>query len=122
MNERPATIGRCRLNHGDSYVENGTTDYGYELPFCGPHMEALPKTLRSGLVALAGEPIFALHLHGEAVEFVARATAYLRAPARRDRIRGICRTCGCTDEFGCEGGCSWVDRAHTLCSSCSSKR
>lgn len=29
----------------------------------------------------------------------------------------VCRYCGCTDEHGC-GDCTWVDRAHTICSSC----
>jgi|SRR5882672_4833513 len=33
---------------------------------------------------------------------------------------GECRVCHCTDEFGCDAGCSWVDRAHTLCSLCTS--
>ena len=27
-----------------------------------------------------------------------------------------CRVCGCTDRFGCEGGCHWVER--DLCSGC----
>ena len=27
-----------------------------------------------------------------------------------------CRVCGCTDEQGCEGGCTWV--AEDLCSRC----
>ena len=31
---------------------------------------------------------------------------------------GTCRLCGCTDEFGCDSGCSWVDPDHTLCSRC----
>lgn len=31
---------------------------------------------------------------------------------------GRCRVCGCTDEFGCDAGCSWIDRDHTLCSAC----
>lgn len=31
---------------------------------------------------------------------------------------GQCRWCGCTDEHGCAIGCSWVNRAHTLCSEC----
>jgi ParB/RepB/Spo0J family partition protein len=29
-----------------------------------------------------------------------------------------CRKCGCTEDAACEGGCSWVDRKKTLCSSC----
>lgn len=31
---------------------------------------------------------------------------------------GICRWCRCTYENGCGIGCSWVDRAETLCSAC----
>jgi hypothetical protein len=31
---------------------------------------------------------------------------------------GTCRVCGCTEEHACDGGCSWVDRACTLCSAC----
>jgi len=26
--------------------------------------------------------------------------------------------CGCTDEYGCAGGCWWVDDWHVLCSRC----
>lgn len=31
---------------------------------------------------------------------------------------GRCADCGCTDEKPCEGGCSWVNDDHTLCSRC----
>lgn len=31
---------------------------------------------------------------------------------------GVCRVCGCVDEMACEGGCTWVDDEHTLCSAC----
>jgi len=40
-------------------------------------------------------------------------------PPRPDlRPLGIrqCRTCGCTDDFACDGGCSWVET--DLCSAC----
>ena len=30
---------------------------------------------------------------------------------------GVCRTCGCTDDEACEGGCSWTSTPH-LCSRC----
>ncbi len=33
-------------------------------------------------------------------------------------VPGRCRWCGCTDNHGCAMGCSWVDRAATLCSEC----
>jgi hypothetical protein len=31
---------------------------------------------------------------------------------------GKCRWCGCTDEHGCDVGCSWANRHGTLCSEC----
>jgi len=31
----------------------------------------------------------------------------------------VCRVCGCTDEYGCDGGCSWVEE--NLCSACQGK-
>lgn len=30
----------------------------------------------------------------------------------------MCRMCGCTEVFGCPGGCAWVNKTHTLCSQC----
>jgi hypothetical protein len=33
-------------------------------------------------------------------------------------IPDVCRYCGCTEEHGCGAGCSWVDSANTICSSC----
>jgi hypothetical protein len=33
-------------------------------------------------------------------------------------LPGTCSKCGCTDDNACEGGCSWVDPEHTLCSAC----
>ena len=32
-----------------------------------------------------------------------------------------CRVCGCTDEWGCDVGCSWANAEHTLCSECVGK-
>lgn len=29
---------------------------------------------------------------------------------------GVCRVCGCTDQYGCPEGCYWVEP--DLCSSC----
>ena len=31
---------------------------------------------------------------------------------------GVCRWCRCTDAHGCEKGCAWANRAHTLCTEC----
>lgn len=33
-------------------------------------------------------------------------------------MSGTCRFCVCTDDKGCEGGCSWVDQERTVCSLC----
>ena len=33
----------------------------------------------------------------------------------------MCRVCGCTDLFGCVGGCGWVNATHTLCSRCAER-
>jgi hypothetical protein len=33
-------------------------------------------------------------------------------------VSGTCRYCTCTDDRACEGGCSWADDAHTVCSHC----
>jgi|GEM_PF-6058338 len=35
--------------------------------------------------------------------------------APEERVR-VCRVCGCTDEWGCEEGCFWMES--DLCSSC----
>ena len=32
--------------------------------------------------------------------------------------REVCRVCGCTSERACKGGCTWVDRDHTICCRC----
>lgn len=32
--------------------------------------------------------------------------------------RGVCHVCGCTDDHGCCGGCSWADETGTICSAC----
>lgn len=29
-----------------------------------------------------------------------------------------CKLCGCTDLCACKGGCFWVDKDNTICSSC----
>lgn len=39
-------------------------------------------------------------------------------PELYEIIEGICRVCGCTDDFACGTGCAWVNDQHTLCSAC----
>lgn len=41
---------------------------------------------------------------------------YEVAPGER-----MCRKCGCTDVYGCPGGCAWVTETHDLCSRCFTK-
>lgn len=38
--------------------------------------------------------------------------------AKRAKVVGRCRMCGCTDDRACQGGCSWVNKEHDLCSVC----
>lgn len=38
--------------------------------------------------------------------------------SKANRRSGQCEVCGCTDERGCDAGCSWVDHKQTLCSEC----
>lgn len=37
-------------------------------------------------------------------------------PLVASQLGRVCGSCGCSDEFACDGGCSWVGPA--LCSSC----
>ena len=44
-----------------------------------------------------------------------------RAKASRKSVKlkpGTCYCCGCTNEFGCDAGCDWVEATTTLCSQC----
>jgi hypothetical protein len=46
-------------------------------------------------------------------------TTRTRPARKRARFKsGTCYGCGCTDEFGCDAGCGWVDAGHTMCSEC----
>lgn len=47
----------------------------------------------------------------------ARSVVWIILPKLQAK-RGECRVCGCDDEHACMGGCSWVDRDHTLCTAC----
>src|SRR4051812_6081365 len=42
---------------------------------------------------------------------------------RKPRVAksGTCIECGCTDRCACDGGCSWVNAEHTVCSACLEK-
>jgi hypothetical protein len=42
----------------------------------------------------------------------------MRNPEPGGRSRGRCRFCRCTHSTPCGGGCAWVDRTQTLCTSC----
>ena len=49
------------------------------------------------------------------IELAARKLGERQLPPR---FYGTCARCGCTDERACEGGCSWADREHTVCTEC----
>jgi hypothetical protein len=51
-------------------------------------------------------------------ESVAIAASLYGRVLRATRREGVCRVCGCTDEYGCDVGCGWVNSTHTLCSEC----
>jgi len=34
---------------------------------------------------------------------------------------GTCCRCGCTDRYGCGGGCAWANASHTICTRCLEK-
>jgi|SRR5579863_4042822 len=87
--------------------------------FCPVHWAKLPIPIRRRLVKLiANDP-----LGDEILELVERSVAKLSdvegrrsftaAPVVRTRR---CRTCGCTDDHPCEGGCRWV--TDDRCSRC----
>jgi transcriptional regulator with XRE-family HTH domain len=44
--------------------------------------------------------------------------AVLEATIQPDLGPGVCRYCLCMDHRACDGGCSWVDSDHTICSAC----
>jgi hypothetical protein len=31
---------------------------------------------------------------------------------------GTCSACGCTENYACDGGCSWANAEKTLCTKC----
>lgn len=33
-------------------------------------------------------------------------------------LAGVCRECGCTEDFACPQGCAWADDTKTLCTAC----
>jgi hypothetical protein len=107
--------GCCPLGHGEG-VPRDRTSIGAELPFCEPHMDLLSRGTVEQLEELADASIFDVEEHERVRALVELATGRIRA--HRGKVRGICHRCGCIDAAGCEGGCSWVDKAHTLCSAC----
>ena len=40
---------------------------------------------------------------------------------RRLNGPGMCQRCGCTDRYGCGGGCLWANASHTICTRCLEK-
>ncbi|MCD0164585.1 hypothetical protein [Deinococcus sp. 12RED42] len=83
----------------------------------------LTRTLevRAGVVAAALDAFKDAGLiHSDDLRYYPSLNDDTDAAARREyaRLSGArsCRTCGCTDQWACEGGCDWVDE--NLCSTC----
>lgn len=47
-----------------------------------------------------------------------KADARWARQGRRTSVPGVCVGCGCTDDFGCELGCEWIDADRVVCSVC----
>ena len=52
--------------------------------------------------------------------FAGRETYALRYEVHPDE--DMCRLCGCTEIFGCAGGCAWANASHTICTRCLERR
>jgi len=52
-------------------------------------------------------------------ELMAEASGAPRSPLDFRAIPGTCRSCGCTEDDACPGGCIWANAEATLCSRCS---
>jgi hypothetical protein len=100
---------------GHDHVEACSSDMGYALPFCDPHFAALPTAQQRKLIALAGASIYEIEQHGPVLVAYQRARQWL---IDHPGVPGVCSKCGCTEEYGCDGGCSWSDKGRTLCSRC----
>lgn len=80
--------------------------------FCLPCWRLIPGPVQRRVYASYRGPDILAH-----IDFLDRLGERLAAgvgdwptPARS------CRVCGCTDEYGCDGGCSWA--GPDLCSAC----
>ncbi|HEU4619201.1 MAG TPA: hypothetical protein VFV10_14270 [Gammaproteobacteria bacterium] len=101
---------------GHEHVAACDSDTGFRLPFCEPHFDALPVRLQRKLIEVAEASIYETENHAVALDLLVEGKRRLSSPLLS--VPGICRKCGCTDEFGCDGGCSWVNARRTLCSRC----
>jgi DNA-binding transcriptional ArsR family regulator len=77
--------------------------------------------VRAGVVAAALDAFKDAGLiHSDDLRYYPSLNDDTDATARREyaRLSGArtCRTCGCTNQWACEGGCDWVDE--DLCSTC----
>lgn len=70
--------------------------------------------LSAAVLVLAGTRVAGTH--GLALQILLQ---FMADTARSGLLDRVCRVCGCTQEMGCEGGCSWVE--FDLCSRCDEK-
>lgn len=93
-------------------------------PRADAHFALKERAIRISLTELAGCTVTELR---DARRWAAGAFPTAQMPAWLKRAvadgravhkAGRCKECGCTDLRACEGGCSWADLSHTLCSQC----
>lgn len=104
-NHGAAEVLRC-VYHGSGLTYAGLTN-ALEMP---------AGAIRIVLKAFASVGL----IHLDAGRYYPSLNADTDDAARREyaRLSGAraCRTCGCTDQWACEGGCEWIDA--DLCSTC----
>lgn len=96
---------------GHDHVPAADSATGYQLPFCAPHNDALPIRLQRPMHEVAEASIYELEQHDRARASIDAGVKFLQKLPKK--VRGICVRCGCTQEYGCDGGCHWVDRGQT---------
>jgi ParB family chromosome partitioning protein len=61
------------------------------------------------------------HAFGVDAKKILDEVAPVEKPKSADAVkptRGTCRKCGCTEEKACVGGCGWIDKSESRCSTC----
>jgi len=90
-------------------------------PFCGSETVAYDRAELAVVClhcAASGPFAGAPGVKGKRAQRIAEDYWNNRRRVTFQAIPGVCVFCGCTDDHACEGGCSWINAEHTLCSAC----